>query len=145
MMLLPIILSFVAGIFFGIGLSIADMVNPARILNFLDVTGSWDPTLAFVMLGAMAVTIPGYRFVLKRGRPAVADNFRLPQKVGVDRQLIVGSAVFGVGWGLAGYCPGPAFAALWTMETKVWLFVLAMSIGVSAANLLEMRRARRPN
>jgi len=138
---MPIIYSLLAGIVFGAGLTIADMVNPARILNFLDFAGTWDPTLAFVMAGALAVVIPGYRLVFARGAPAIGGTFNLPTLRRIDLPLIGGSALFGVGWGLAGFCPGPALADLATLEPKVLIFVAAMLVGMLVANGWRDRRA----
>jgi len=99
------------GIIFGFGLAISGMMNPAKVIGFLDVAGDWDPTLAFVMGGALLVTIPAYRVILKRRRPVLASGLSLPAEEKLDVPLIWGSALFGVGWGLVGFCPGPAVAA----------------------------------
>jgi uncharacterized membrane protein YedE/YeeE len=121
--------SFIAGALFGSGLTISEMINPARVMGFLDVTGRWDPTLAFVMAGALAVTVPAFTLVLRRQRPALAPQFYLPTKLKIDSRLILGSAIFGVGWGLAGFCPGPALAGLASGNASVYLFVAAMLAG----------------
>jgi len=118
-----------AGIVFGLGLVVSQMVNPAKIVGFLDVTGKWDPTLLFVMGGALAVTIPGFRLVLRRSHPLFAGGFSLPTKKDLDRRLIAGAALFGVGWGLAGFCPGPAITALVTLILPVFVFFAAMLAG----------------
>ncbi len=131
---MAIVFALMAGIIFGAGLAISDMVNPARVLNFLDVTGTWDPTLIFVMAGALAVVIPGYRLTLSRSAPVVGKKFNIPTLRQIDLPLVGGSALFGVGWGLAGICPGPALAALTVLEPKVLLFVGAMLVGMLAAN-----------
>ena len=123
---MAIVLSLVAGIMFGAGLMISDMVNPARVLNFLDVTGDWDPTLLCVMAGGVAVAAVGYRLIFRRRAPLVGSTFNLPARRQIDRPLVGGAALFGVGWGLAGICPGPAFADLPTLEPKILLFVAAM-------------------
>ena len=104
--MLRILVNLFAGTLFGLGLAISGMVNPAKVIGFLDITGDWDPTLAFVMGGALLVTIPAFRLILKRSRPVLADKFELPTKKDVDGRLLAGSAIFGVGWGLAGFCPG---------------------------------------
>ncbi|MBI5265187.1 MAG: YeeE/YedE family protein [Bradyrhizobium sp.] len=132
---MPVIWSLLAGVIFGAGLMISDMVNPARVLAFLDVAGSWDATLMFVMAGGLAVTIVGYGLVLRRAAPLACERFDLPTKRRIDLPLVGGSALFGIGWGLAGICPGPAFTALPTLEPKVLLFVGAMLIGMIFANL----------
>lgn len=101
-----------SGALFGVGLVVSGMANPEKVLGFLDVTGDWDPTLAFVMGGALLVTFPAFRLILGRPRPVLADGFDLPKKAAVDARLVGGSALFGVGWGLSGFCPGPAVVAL---------------------------------
>jgi hypothetical protein len=123
---MPIAYALLAGVLFGAGLTISDMVNPARVQNFLDIAGTWDPTLIFVMGGALAVALPGYRLVLGRPAPLSASTFHLPAARDLDGRLIGGAALFGVGWGLAGICPGPAFANLVTMLPGVVVFLAAM-------------------
>lgn len=130
---MPIIFSIFAGIIFGVGLTISDMVDPARVLNFLDVAGVWDPTLIFVMAGGLAVAILGYKLVFRRSSPLFADKFNLPTQRQIDLPLVGGAALFGVGWGLAGICPGPALTDLAILEPKVLLFVAAMLIGMILA------------
>lgn len=119
-----------AGMLFGLGLAVSGMMNPARIIGFLDVAGRWDPTLAFVMGGALLVTVPAFRLILNRPRPILADGFDLPTRSTLDRRLLGGAAVFGVGWGLSGFCPGPAVAALTTGLAPVFAFVAAMLAGM---------------
>ena len=120
-----------AGTLFGLGLAISGMVNPAKVIGFLDVAGDWDPTLAFVMGGALLVTIPAFRLTLERPRPILADGFALPTKRTLDARLLGGAALFGVGWGLSGFCPGPAVVALLTGLTPVFAFVAAMVGGMA--------------
>jgi uncharacterized membrane protein YedE/YeeE len=115
---------------FGLGLAISGMTNPAKVVGFLDVAGGWDPTLAFVMGGALLVTVPAFRLILGRPRPILADGFALPTKSALDGRLLGGAALFGVGWGLSGFCPGPAVAALVTGLTPVFAFVAAMMAGM---------------
>jgi uncharacterized membrane protein YedE/YeeE len=135
---MALIFSLFAGVVFGAGLAISDMVNPARVLNFLDFAGHWDPTLIFVMAGGLGVTALGYRLVFRRSSPVRGDRFYLPsQQQQVDLRLIAGSALFGVGWGLAGICPGPALTDLVTLEPKVFVFVAAMLIGMMATVVLR--------
>ena len=136
---MPIIVSILAGIIFGAGLTLSDMVNPARILNFLDVAGSWDPTLIFVMVGGLAVTTLGYRLVFRRRSPVFADKFNLPTQLQIDLPLVGGAALFGVGWGLAGICPGPALTDIATLEPKVFLYIAAMLVGMMAARVFQGR------
>ena len=107
-----VLVQFVAGIMFGIGLIISGMANPAKVLNFLDVAGTWDPSLAFVMAGAVSVTAIGYRLVLARPKPLLASSFHLPTRRRLDARIFVGPAIFGIGWGLSGFCPGPAVTSL---------------------------------
>ena len=136
---MSLIYSLLAGVIFGTGLTVSDMVNPARVLNFLDVAGHWDPTLMFVMAGGLAVTTLGYRWILRPSAPLADDRFHLPTRQQIDLPLVGGSALFGVGWGLAGICPGPAFADLVTLQPKVLLFVAAMLVGMIAARILRSR------
>jgi uncharacterized membrane protein YedE/YeeE len=136
---MPLIFSLLAGVIFGAGLTLSDMVNPARVLNFLDFAGSWDPTLIFVMAGGLAVTILGYKLIFRRSSPVADDKFHLPTQRQIDLPLVGGAALFGVGWGLAGICPGPAFADLATLEPKVLLFVAAMLVGMIAAGAWRYR------
>lgn len=121
-----LVTSFGTGLLFGLGLTISEMINPARVLGFLDVAGPWDPTLAFVMAGALAATLPLFRFILRRPCPVLDRQFHLPTQSKIDRRLIFGAAVFGVGWGLSGFCPGPALAGLASGNPGVFLFVAAM-------------------
>ncbi len=121
--------SIIVGALFGFGLSLSEMVNPTRVVGFLDVVGHWDATLLFVMVGALSVTIPLYPVVLRRGRPVLAEKFVLPTKSAIDRSLVWGAAIFGVGWGLGGLCPGPALAGLATGNPDIFLFVTAMIAG----------------
>lgn len=122
-------IALVSGLLFGLGLAISGMANPAKVLAFLDVAGSWDPTLALVMLGALAVTMPASHFVLKRRQPWLALAFALPTRTDLDARLLFGAALFGIGWGLAGLCPGPAVIALVTGHASVYAFVAAMLVG----------------
>ena len=121
--------SFVIGIIFGLGLAISEMINPARVIGFLDIAGRWDPTLMFVMGGALAFTLPAFGFILRRARPLLDGEFFLPTKRDIDRPLILGATLFGIGWGLGGFCPGPALAGLASGAPGVMLFVVAMVAG----------------
>jgi uncharacterized protein len=138
---MPILIALIAGVVFGAGLTVSDMINPARVLNFLDVAGWWDPSLLFVMAGALVTTFVGYRLVMRRSAPLFEKNFAPPAAGGVDGPLVLGSAMFGVGWGLAGICPGPAVTALVALEPKVFLFVGAMLCGMLAVKALRGWRA----
>ncbi len=135
------VVNLAAGLIFGLGLVISGMANPAKVLNFLDVAGSWDPSLAFVMLGAIAVTATGYRFVLRRPKPLLDSGFHLPVRTEIDWPLVVGSAIFGLGWGLFGFCPGPAITSLGLAATGTLVFVPTMLIGIAAAALVRIRPA----
>lgn len=134
MRLLP---AFAIGIVFGLGISISGMINPAKVLNFFDLAGTWDPSLAFVMAGALIVAIPGYRLVLARPAPRFETGFQLPDTIRIDRSLILGSATFGVGWGIAGFCPGGALPAIGTGDPAVILFLAALIGGLLAARTLQ--------
>jgi uncharacterized protein len=131
MAVLRIFAALACGSVFGLGLAISGMMNPARVIGFLDVAGSWDPTLAFVMGGALLVAVPAYRLILGRGSPVLAGDFSLPTKTSLDAPLILGSALFGIGWGLVGFCPGPAVAAVVTGLPSVIGFVAAMLAGMA--------------
>ncbi len=129
--MLRTVVNLFAGALFGLGLAVSGMGDPAKIIGFLDFDGDWDPTLAFVMGGALLVTITALRLVLRRPRPVLADEFDLPTKKEVDSRLLAGSAIFGIGWGLAGFCPGPAVTALASGLTPVFAFVAAMIAGMA--------------
>jgi uncharacterized protein len=138
---MAIVLQFVVGLIFGFGLLLSGMSNPAKVLNFLDlggiVSGNWDPSLAFVMAGAIAVTFTGFRLVLRRSQPLFADRFHLPTKRALDIRIVAGPAIFGVGWGLAGFCPGPALTALGFGSRAAFIFVAAMLSGMWLARFLS--------
>ena len=123
------------GLLFGAGLVISDMVNPARVLAFLDVTGAWDPSLAFVMGGALIPSSIAYLFRRQMTAPVTAPEFEVPASRPIDRPLIAGAVLFGLGWGLVGLCPGPALAALTTGAWQVFVFVAAMLAGMSLFRL----------
>jgi uncharacterized membrane protein YedE/YeeE len=139
-MAMGVIVNAVAGLVFGLGLVISGMADPAKVLNFLDVAGTWDPSLAFVMGGAIAVALPGYWLTFHRSKPLLADRFSLPPKSPIDRRLVGGAAIFGIGWGLAGFCPGPAIVSLPLGAPGTLVFVPAMLIGIAAAAALIARR-----
>ena len=125
-----LVMSLVSGLLFGIGLTLSDMINPQRVLGFLDVAGSWDPTLAFVMGGALLVTFPAFHLVKKFGKPVCAAQFQIPTNKVIDTKLVTGSAMFGIGWGLVGFCPGPAIAALVTLQADVFIFGGSLLVGM---------------
>jgi len=134
---LQFLFALLAGALFGLGLAVSQMINPAKVIGFLDVSGRWDPTLAFVMLGALAVTGLAFRVILKRSRPWFAERFSLPTKRDIDPRLVGGGALFGIGWGLSGLCPGPALAALVTAQSSVLVFVGAMLAGSALYSALD--------
>ncbi|MBF9046852.1 YeeE/YedE family protein [Rhodobacterales bacterium LSUCC0031] len=128
---------YLIGVIFGTGIVVSGMANPAKVINFFDIAGTWDPSLAFVMGGALVVTFVGYRIVFGRSRPMFEGRFVLPTARNLDARLIGGSAVFGVGWGIAGFCPGGALPALGTGRIEVILFVAALIGGILAAKFLQ--------
>ena len=134
-----IVSALLIGALFGFGLAVSEMIDPARVIGFLDVTGRWDPTLLFVMGGALAVTLPGFPLILQRARPLLAEFFALPTQSKLDGSLIAGAIIFGIGWGIAGFCPGPALAALTSGSPGVALFVVAMIAGQWAGSLFEQQ------
>ncbi|TQK11651.1 DUF6691 family protein [Herbaspirillum sp. SJZ107] len=134
---MPLVTAFLAGILFGSGLILSGMTNPAKVLAFLDLAGPWDPSLAFVMVGAILVAAIGFRFAGQRGRSLFGGKLHLPGAVGIDRRLLLGSLTFGVGWGLVGYCPGPAIAALAVGGRPTLMFVGAMIAGMAVFEVIE--------
>jgi uncharacterized protein len=124
--------SFLCALIFGSGLMISGMTQPAKVLGFLDIFGRWDPTLAFVMAGALAVSSVGYALARRQIRPVIAAQHFWPKKTDIDRPLVIGSVLFGIGWGLVGLCPGPALENLASLSPHVFVFVIAMIAGMSA-------------
>ncbi|MBY0469171.1 MAG: YeeE/YedE family protein, partial [Burkholderiaceae bacterium] len=135
-----IIASLLAGLFFGLGLIVSGMADPAKVLGFLDLGGAWDPSLAFVMAGAIAVAAPAFAVARKRTVSLLGATMKLPASRDIDARLLIGSVVFGVGWGIAGFCPGPGLVALGMGEIKALVFVSALLLGMGAFELLERRR-----
>lgn len=128
-----------AGLLFGLGLGFAQMIDPQRVIGFLDIFGIWDPTLAFVMGGAVLVTLISFRLILRRPTPLLSRKFFVPTRSDIDRPLVLGAVLFGVGWGLGGYCPGPAVAALSLGSANPFLFIAAMIVGSLAHKTLARR------
>lgn len=128
------IVALLSGIVFGLGLTVSHMTNPDKVLAFLDVGGAWDPSLILVMGGAVAVTFVAFRFVLKRPQPIFEKRFYIPTREAIDRKLLGGSAIFGVGWGLVGFCPGPAITSLAFGHTESFIFVGSMIAGSALAH-----------
>jgi uncharacterized membrane protein YedE/YeeE len=131
------VLIYLIGVIFGTGIVLSGMANPAKVINFFDIAGTWDPSLAFVMGGALIVTAIGYRVVFGRERPLYEGRFNLPTARNLDARLIGGSAVFGIGWGISGFCPGGALPALGTGKPDVFIFVAAMLAGIFGAKYLQ--------
>jgi len=134
--------NLVAGIVFGLGLVISGLANPAKVLNFLDLAGAWDPSLAFVMAGAVLTAALGYRVVLARPKPVFDSRFHLPTATAIDRRMLAGAATFGVGWGLSGYCPGPAITALPLLNPATLVFVAAMLLGMWLGRMVTAQLLR---
>lgn len=135
--MIRLLAALAAGLVFGAGIAISGMANPAKVLNFFDLAGTWDPSLAFVMGGALAVTALGYRFVLRRPAPLLEKSFHLPTSRKIDTPLVAGAAVFGIGWGITGFCPGGAIPALGLLEADAIIFVGSMIGGIALARLLR--------
>ena len=136
--------AFGIGLVFGLGIAISGMINPAKVLNFFDLAGTWDPSLAFVMAGALAVVIPGYRIAFRQPGPRFDTRFQIPESRTIDSRLILGSATFGIGWGIAGFCPGGALPALGTGDPLALLFVAALICGLLIARWLQARAGPTP-
>lgn len=134
----------VCGLIFGAGLAVSEMINPAKVLNFLDVAGTWDPSLALVMLGAVVAAAVGYRLVFRRPAPAFEAKFMVPSRKDIDVPLVAGAAVFGVGWGLGGYCPGPALSGLAFGAWETIVFVAAMAAGMATPAMIGKVGTRGP-
>jgi uncharacterized membrane protein YedE/YeeE len=129
--------SFIVGLIFGIGLILAGMTNPAKVIGFLDITGTWDPSLAFVMGGAILVAIVAFRFAKKRTANFLGGAMRMPTSDMIDKRLVIGSLLFGAGWGMAGFCPGPALTSIGTGNPKAVIFVIAMIVGMAIFELAD--------
>jgi len=128
-----------AGVLFGVGLAVSAMIDPGKVLAFLDLAGAWDPSLALVMAGALAVALPGFRIVARRRAPAFAPSFDAPAPKPVDARLVGGAALFGIGWGLVGFCPGPAIASLAYASWPSVVFLAAMAAGAWVAGVWQAR------
>ncbi|WP_147124227.1 DUF6691 family protein [Shimia ponticola] len=140
---MKLISTYLIGLVFGVGISISGMANPDKVLNFFDVAGTWDPSLIFVMGGALVTTFVGYRIVLGRKEPLFEGRFSLPTARTIDARLIGGSALFGVGWGIAGFCPGGALPALGTGRWEVFAFTAALVVGILIAKFIQSIGASR--
>jgi uncharacterized membrane protein YedE/YeeE len=131
--------TFVSGLVFGLGLVVSGLINPAKVQAFLDIAGAWDPSLAVTMAVAVGTTALGYRLAFAAGTPALGGSFHLPSQSRIDSRLLVGAAVFGMGWGLVGFCPGPAISALALGSRQTITFVLAMLVGMAIARAVQSR------
>lgn len=139
--MLIVLIALIAGLVFRAGLAILEMVNPARVLNFFDIASNWDPTLIFVMAGALIATAIGYRFAFIRGRTLLGTAFNLPTARRIDAPLIGGEVIFEIGWSLTGFCPGLALAALASLQPKVLIFLLSLVVGMLAAKFGQNRQS----
>lgn len=137
--------AFLIGLLFSLGLVISGMINPAKVLGFLDILGAWDASLAFVMAGAVVVNFIGHRLVTRRPHPLFAGNFAIPTQNDIDFQLVGGATLFGIGWGLVGFCPGPAIASLGAAPEQSIAFVVAMLVGMSVTRLVQAGGLRTPS
>jgi uncharacterized membrane protein YedE/YeeE len=135
------LVAFFCGLLFGAGLIVSQMSNPAKVIAFLDISGQWDPSLALVMAGAVGVFALGYRLALRRGASSFGGAFSLPRTGRPDKALVAGSLLFGIGWGLAGFCPGPAIVANSFGDPRVWVFTAAMVAGMALIRLFRHRSA----
>ena len=130
------IVSCISGIIFGVGLSVSNMINPEKVLGFLDIFGLWDPSLIFVMMGAIIISAPAFFLFRSKNKPLFADNFTMPTLKSIDKNLIVGSSTFGIGWGMVGFCPGPAISSLALLNTYSVFFVSSMLGGFLLTKLV---------
>lgn len=131
--------SLTAGLMFGFGLALSGMTQPEKVLGFLDVAGNWDASLLFVLGGAVGVTIVSFRFILRRQKPLLAEQFFITEETGIDRPLIMGAALFGIGWGISGYCPGPVIALIAAPNWELWSILPAAIAGAFAEKLFASR------
>ena len=141
---MPVFTAALAGLVFGLGLILSGMADPRKVLGFLDLAGPWDPSLALVMLGAIAVGVVGFAMARRRSTSLLSLPMILPTTRSIDQRLVGGSLLFGIGWGIAGFCPGPALVALGMGEIKAALFVVAMLLGMAVFELAERWASRSP-
>lgn len=148
---MQVFMALIVGLIFGIGLIVSGMADPSKVLNFLDLAGNWDPSLAFVMGGAILVGLVAFRFAATRQKSLLGDAMRLPTASQIDRRLVLGGLAFGVGWGFAGYCPGPALVSLVSGNAKPVIFTVALLTGMAIFEILErlphahQKQAAKPN
>lgn len=136
------LMALLAGILFGLGISMSGMSNPAKVVNFFDIFGTWDPSLVFVMGGAVVVAFVGYRLVFRMPKPLMESTFHVPTNRMIDRKLLAGSAIFGIGWGIAGFCPGGALPVIGTFNADVLIFMSALLVGVLATTTVSAQLAK---
>lgn len=134
---MQMLMSFAAGLVFGLGLILSGMTNPAKVIGFLDLAGNWDPSLGFVMAGAILVGAVAFQFASRRTRAWLGDAMRMPTATKIDRRLVLGGLTFGVGWGLAGYCPGPAVVSVAQGGSKALIFFVAMLAGMAIYEIMD--------
>lgn len=135
-----LIVALLSGVVFGLGLSVSQMINPDKVLGFLDISGQWDPSLALVMAGALTIAMPGFYWIRRQPKPLLDSQFHLTAKTQLDKPLLLGAALFGIGWGMTGYCPGPAFASLALGNQEALYMVLGIYAGFSAAGMFGRKR-----
>lgn len=135
-----LIVALLSGIIFGLGLSLSQMINPDKVLGFLDISGNWDPSLALVMTGALAIAMPGFQWIRRQPKPQLDNQFHLTVKTQLDKPLLLGAAIFGIGWGMTGYCPGPAFASLALGNQEALYTVLSIYAGFTAAGFFSRKQ-----
>ena len=131
--------SLLSGFIFGLGLAISSMTNPAKVIGFLDITGNWDPSLMFVMIGAIVVSAPIFYLLRNKTKPLFELNFEIPTVKNLDKQLILGSSLFGIGWGIVGFCPGPAISSLFLLNPLSILFVISMIVGFYSSRIIPTK------
>ena len=131
------IFSLLSGIIFGLGLTVSSMTNPAKVIGFLDITGNWDPSLMFVMLGAIAISAPFFYLLRNKNKPLFDSNFEIPTIKNLDKKLVLGASIFGIGWGMVGFCPGPAIASLALLKPFSIIFVIAMVGGFYMSKFIK--------
>lgn len=136
------LMAFLSGILFGTGISLSGMANPAKVVNFFDIAGAWDPSLMFVMGGALVVAFVGYRLVFRMPKPFMESTFHVPTNRVIDRKLLGGAAIFGIGWGIAGFCPGGALPVVGTLNADVLVFMGALLVGVLATTTISAQLAK---
>jgi len=129
-----IFVALISGFLFGLGLSLSQMINPNKVIGFLDIFGNWDPSLAFVMIGALAVAFVSFKFILKRATPILEDDFHVSKRSDINKALLGGAAVFGMGWGMTGYCPGPAVASMGLGNIEAVIMVISIYVGFFSQN-----------